>query len=429
VFTWDGREMQFVTDFIWRTALGLRINAQGEAAVVHSEDWVRIRGDQLVPRDGFYDVRITADLWETHYFDHVALLVVDHPGSAEVFVDERFAFPPPAPRVEVMSPRRPVAAALDQDGRDVTDRIRARDQRYVDSFSLTAWQGMAADHYIEIALGNDVPADAPAWLVASGWVYPTDASINVAITQGSLPPLRGLRLDVPDGAGGWVTVDGNLGFPSGKTKTMLIPLHGVFRPGSERRLRLSTNMEIYWDEITWAVALPDAAVDTTRLPPDVAELRYRGFSRSSQAGRRAPDLPDYRTIATGTGVWRDLIGFYTRYGDVRPLNQAVDDRYTIMNAGDEMALQFPVLPGPRPGWTRDFVLIGDGWIKDGDFNSGFSMTVAPLPYHGLSDYATAPGRLEDDPGYRRHPDDWKFFHTRYVTPRGFHRALVPAGDR
>jgi hypothetical protein len=185
-------------------------------------------------------------------------------------------------------------------------------------------------------------------------------------------------------------------------------------------------MEIYWDEITWAAALPDAAVDTTRLLPDAAELRYRGFSHSVQAGRRAPDLPDYGTIATGTGVWRDLIGFYTRYGDVRPLNQAVDDRYTIMNAGDELALRFPALPAPRAGWTRDFVLIGDGWIKDGDFNSGFSMTVAPLPYHGLSNYATAPARLEDDPGYRRHPDDWRLFHTRYVTPREFHRALVPA---
>jgi FG-GAP-like repeat/Tetratricopeptide repeat len=429
VFTFDGQGMRFVTDFIWRTALGLRINAQGEAAVIHSEDWIKIRGDQLAPRDGFYNVSITAELWETHYFDHVALMVVDHPESIEVFVDERFKLPAPAPALHAMRPPRPVAWARDQAGRDVTDLIRARDQRYVDTFALSPYQGVAADHYLEVALGDEVPAEGPVWLVAFGWVYPTDASINVAISQGDHPVLHGLALDVPDGKGGWTTVDDNLGFPSGKTKTMLIPLQHVFRPGTERRLRLRTNMEVYWDQIAWAAGLPDAPVTTRRLLPDSAELRYRGFSHSSQAGRRAPDLPDYDRIATGAQVWRDLVGFYTRFGDVRPLNEAVDDRYTIMNAGDELALRFPAPPPPERGWTRDFVLIGDGWIKDGDYNSGFSMTVAPLPYHGLSDYSRPPGKLEDDPGYRRHPEDWKVFHTRYVTPRDFHRALVPEPDR
>ena len=100
VFAWDGTRMGFVTDFLWRSPLGLRINAQDTAGVTQTEDWVRSRGDQLVPRDGVYDVRITAELWETHFFDHVSLLVVDHPADTEVFVDERF------------SPRTPPALAV-----------------------------------------------------------------------------------------------------------------------------------------------------------------------------------------------------------------------------------------------------------------------------------------------------------------------------
>jgi hypothetical protein len=76
VFAYDGQAVNFVTDFLWRSPLGLRINAQDTAGVTQTEDWVRIRGDQLAPRDGRYDVRITAELWETHYFDHVSLLVV-----------------------------------------------------------------------------------------------------------------------------------------------------------------------------------------------------------------------------------------------------------------------------------------------------------------------------------------------------------------
>src|SRR5690606_39825672 len=67
-----------------------RSNAADTAGVTQTEDWIRIGGDQLAPRNGVYDVRITAELWETHYIDHVALMVVDHPADVEVFVDERF---------------------------------------------------------------------------------------------------------------------------------------------------------------------------------------------------------------------------------------------------------------------------------------------------------------------------------------------------
>lgn len=428
VFTFDGQGMQFVTDFLWRTALGLRINAQGAAAVIHGEDWIKIRGDQLAPRDGFYDVRITAELWETHFLDHVALMVVDHPTGTEVFVDERFTLPAPAPALHATGPLRPVARAWDHAGRDVTALVRELDGRFLDTFALGPYQGIAAEHYVELALGDDVPAEGPLRLVASGWVYPTDASINVAASQGDHGGPHGVRLEVPDGAGGWATVEADLGFPAGKTKTMLIDLQDVFRPGTPRRVRLRTNMEVYWDRIAWAVARPTVPLTTRRLLPDTAQLRYRGFSEVAPAGRTAPELPAYGRLAGTAPQWRDLVGFYTRFGDVRPLNHAVDDRYTIMNAGDELVLRFPAVPPPRAGWTRDFVLIGDGWVKDGDYNTGFSTTVLPLPYHGLSDYARPPGRLQDDPAYGRHPEDWQVFHTRYVTSRNFHRALVPQRD-
>ena len=426
VFTSDGRAMRFVTDFLWRTALGLRINAQGGAAVIHSEDWIRIRGDQLAPRDGFYDVRITAELWETHFFDHVALLVVDHPAGTEAFADERFTLPAPTPAVHLTGPLHPVAGARDHRGRDVMALVRETDGRYVDGFALGPYQGVAEEHYVEVALGDDVPDRGPLWLVAAGWVYPTDASINVATTQGDHPRPHGVRVEVPDGRGGgaWHTVAPDFGFPAGKTKTMLIPLEHAFRPGAPRRVRLSTNMEVYWDRIAWAVGRPDASFTAQRLLPATAELRYRGFSAVTQTGRRAPELPSYGEVESVVPRWRDLEGYYTRYGDVRPLNEAVDDRYVIMNAGDELAFRFPAPAPPPPGWTRDFVLIGDGWVKDGDYNTGFSATVLPLPYHGLTDYGRAPGRLEDDPAFRLHPEDWKTFHTRYVTPRSFQRALV-----
>jgi hypothetical protein len=100
-----------------------------------------------------------------------------------------------------------------------------------------------------------------------------------------------------------------------------------------------------------------------------------------------------------------------------------------MNAGDELTFRFPQQPPPRAGWLRDYVLIGDGWIKDGDYNSTFSKTVQPLPHHARQEYITAPGRLEDEWVYKKYPEDWQKYHTRYVTPAVFLNALRPRRDQ
>jgi hypothetical protein len=109
------------------------------------------------------------------------------------------------------------------------------------------------------------------------------------------------------------------------------------------------------------------------------------------------------------------------------LLEKVDDRMVIVNAGDELRLRFAALPRPPEGWVRDYVMVGDGWIKDGDLNSTFSKTVLPLPYHGMKDYTLVPRRLEDDPAYKRHAADWQTYHTRYVTPEHFLQALRANG--
>jgi hypothetical protein len=260
-------------------------------------------------------------------------------------------------------------------------------------------------------------------LLASGWIRPTDSSINVAISQGRHAPPQSLHLEVPDGQGGWVVAKTDLGFPAGKTKTIVIDLQGIWRPGTPRLVRLRTNMEIYWDALAWAPALPDTELKTQRLSLHTATLRYRGFSTVHAADRSSPELPQYHVLEGTAPRWRDLIGYYTRFGDVRDLLQAVDDRYVIMNAGDELVLRFVTPPPPPAGWRRDFVLIGDGWVKDGDYNTTFSTTVLPLPAHDQPDYTTPPGHLEDDPVYRRHAHDWQRYHTRYITPQHFHEAL------
>src|SRR5690606_8310941 len=137
----------------------------------------------------------------------------------------------------------------------------------------------------------------------------------------------------------------------------------------QRRFRLRTNLEIYWDRLAWAAVRPAAEMRMTAADTLGAELRYRGFSELGAPERRRPDLPDYDRLAGAGPRWRDLEGYYTRFGDVRELLAGIDDRYVIMNAGDEIVLRFAAPPPPPEGWRRDFVLVGDGWVKDGDFNT------------------------------------------------------------
>ena len=61
------------------------------------------------------------------------------------------------------------------------------------------------------------------------------------------------------------------------------------------------------------------------------------------------------------------------------------------------ALAYPEASPPPPGFVRDFVLVGDGWEKDGDYNTVASRTVLPLPTHRSGKYVQGTGPLEDDP--------------------------------
>ena len=66
------------------------------------------------------------------------------------------------------------------------------------------------------------------YLFLNGWIFPTDASINVALSQSSdlkvIPPL----IQVINKKGEWETVIENLGFPMGKDKTVIADLSGKF---------------------------------------------------------------------------------------------------------------------------------------------------------------------------------------------------------
>ncbi|KAA5543152.1 hypothetical protein FYK55_12785 [Roseiconus nitratireducens] len=422
VFAYDGAQFQFVKDFLWRSPLGLRINAQDTAGITQTEDWIRIPGNLLASVEGRYLIRITAELWETHFFDHVHLLAVDFPDDARAFVDERFIpASMPRQRVALVTAPKPLHNVLDHKLRTLDERLKSNDGEYADTFELGEFQGIAEDHWVQFDLPPEVSGDRDVVIVGHGWIYPTDSSLNVAIAQGLATRPYGLILEQQGQDGRWKLIQNDLGFPAGKGKDVLIAIPPESIKAS-RRYRLRTNMEVHWDSLRWSYLRDDIRPKITELDTVTSELRYRGYSRLLPVHRRRPDTPIYE-IETAQPRWLDLEGFHTRHGDIGELTGAVDDRYAIVNAGDELVFEFAAIAPPPTGWRRDFVLVGDGWVKDGDFNTAFSKFVRPLPSHDSPQYRGPLRPLMQDPVHQKHQSDWKKFHTRYVTPKHFYQQL------
>ncbi len=436
LYAWDGKEFEFVKDIMWRSALGMPLGIMGEdkttkyASSAPSVDYIKIPGNMLRPRDNKYEIRITDELWESIYFDKVRLIAVDHPDSVDIFVDERF-MPSPLPGYklyETTEQRLPVAAT-DDDGEDLLPLLSRKDDKYVSNMTPTQYQGIMEMHDLILTLGK-VDKNKRLVLFLNGWIFPSDASINAAIAQSGKIKLVSPYLQVMDPSGHWITIDKNLSFPMGKDKTIVEDLTGRI-PASVTtvKLRIRTNMQIYWDHIFYTNSNTDVPVRTTEMQASSARLHYRGFSRPyRKGGRYGPHWFDYSQVTTGQ-KWRDLTGTYTRYGDVLPLLTEADDKYIIKNAGDETIIDFDAgsLPALPASWKRDFLIHSVGWVKDGDLNTATGQTVAPLPFHAMKSYPY--GANESYPADKAHQDYLKQYNTRKVTTRDFRRVLATQHKR
>ncbi len=420
VYTWDGKGFRFVTDAMWRSALGMPLGLMGGnsafAPAGASQEYVRISGDALKPRDGRYVLQFTEELWETAYADEVKLLAVDHPDSVDVFVDERFVPPGPVKLQPVQVARRylPVSAR-DERGNDVLAALRENDDVYVSNLTPTRYQGVVEPHDLVMDLGE--AAGRPgSFLFLRGWIYPTDASINVALSQQPSINLAPPSVEVRDAKGQWRTAIASIGFPSGKDKTIIVDLAGKF-PTADHHVRIRTSMQIYWDQAFVAPALTSGLAKITTLTPVSADLHARGFSRTyRKGGRYGPYWFAYDEV-TKESPWRPITGDYTRFGDVLPLLRSSDDMFVVMAPGDEATIEFDASSAKAlpPGWKRDFLLYTDGWIKDSDLNTAFGTTVGPLPFHGVKAYpGTAGDAYPTDPQRQRYLRE---YNTRVVNKR------------
>lgn len=452
LYAWDGEKISFVTDLLWGAPLGMPL-ADGVWNGYDPDELVRVDG--ATPRDGFYDLRITEELWEAAYIDRVRLWVVDHPRDVDVasnlrIVPGRGHIGRPADEVVASTAVRPVVRATDGRGRDVTERVRARDEVYADGYERSRFQGHAAEPWtFTFDLGEAPGKPVRLWL--DGWVFPADASLNLAIAQavehGDLEMvLTRLEVETPEG---WRTLLDPMGFPPGKTKTMVVDTPPL--PARARRLRIVTTRWLHWDRVAWSTDLRrvepvgdrasaggaaqdggrrgGGAILRARLGPAGADLSYRGFSAPTRTSPNGPHLFDYQRAGTES-PWLPFPGRYTRLGDVRELLLAVDDRQVVIGPGDEIRVLFDArdLPPPAPGHVRTVFLESFGWDKDADRNTWRADSNLPLPFQAMSGYPFAPGEsYPGTPELDAYRAEWL---TRVVGPETpFSPVAKPASGR
>jgi hypothetical protein len=417
LFTWDGERFAYVTDFLGVGGLGFFIEPGVYAPPDPTED-VRIPPGLIAPRDGHYLMRVAEPLEEVTYLDDLHLVVHDHPKEWEVHPDERFAseapFPTGAPYA--IAEKVFVREARDDTGRDQTGALRAVDRDYVIPPVDRRFIGFAHDHYIELDFTGRVPKVTDGKrlvLFLHGWVEYTYSHVNFAAWQageGMRPP----QIEVPDGKGGWRVAIKDAGFPAGLPRMMTVDVTDLAL-ADVGRLRIRTNMEIFWDQAFLAVTESMGRVQRHRLDPSKAVLRFLGYPREYSPDGRVPTCYDYDRIEPGL-PYKILSGAYTRYGDVRALLAAADDQYVIIGRGEEIELEFDArqLPALPEGYARTLVLHTEGWCKDMDLYTAFPDTVEPLPFRAMKNYPpkAAP---PDTPAWR----DWQAkWNTRVVRDEG-----------
>jgi tetratricopeptide (TPR) repeat protein len=402
IFTWNGERFEFITDVLGVAPLGAS-SADGEYFPVDHDEYVSIRGESLKPREGQYEIRVTEELREVSYIDQLKLIALDHPAAIDIVTNEKFKSPPfPEFRLFGIDRRVYPISARDSRGNDVRAALLKKDQVYPDSFQRDH-AGVAEVHSLDLDFGSVAPENH-AVLILNGWVDWADGSTFLAASQ-THHDLVFPYLQVRDAAGNWKTVVEDMGMPSGKPKPMAVDLAGKFLSAS-RKVRIVTNLCVYWDEIFLVENNAAPPAKMTTLPIAAADLHFRGFSKATiHPERKQPEMFDYQTVSL-TSMWNPTPGKYTRYGAVETLLAEVDDRMVVMGSGDEIRMRFngAGLPPVPIGWKRDFLLLVDGWAKDADANTAFSQSVLPLPFHGMSRYPY--------PGNESFPDD--LAHADYV---------------
>ncbi len=423
LFVWDGERYKLVGDMLGAGVVGHWVGPN-QRDIPRPTEYIKIDRKAIREKDGKLSFRFMEPLEEAVYLDQVKVIAVDHAADFEVYPNEYFASNPPYPtfKVVVSHDARPPAAAHDEHGHNVLPDLLAH--RYFGDFGLTQFSGFAKWHTLELDLGEPY-AGGPLWLLLHGEVEYCSANSMYAAAQAGVESIAPY-VEALDANGKWIRAIDDMGFPAGGPRTMTADLTGKL-PSGTRRIRISTNLQIYWNSILIDRINQNQDVRLTPVPLARADLRFHGFPLKIEGAPPGNVMYVYEKTSP-TGPYTRPAGSYTRYGDVLPLVTALDDRLVVFGSGDEVALDFDPsnLPALPNGWVRDYFFVANGYEKDMDFYAYDFNSVDPLPFRDMVAYPYPADKsfpLDD-----AHLNYILEYNTRYLSgnePRGYRFDYPP----
>jgi hypothetical protein len=422
VFSFDGDRYLYETSIGGAALFGNKTHLTKEPKKIDFAPlWVRLDRARVdfAGGAGSLSTKVLAAEDEIVYYDDTSLMVVEHAPGYEVLSSSSIqwnilARPDPGELYAVRTQGlRPPERASWMQKVDVTAALATLDD-------VAVAHDLAVANYYDLDFGSIVDA-AHARLVIEGWKVKRLRGLGADV---KIEPPR-LEVRQPDGS--WKKALA-LSTPRGDRKAIAFDLSAVAWPTGRYEMRLFTGThesgQAMWyldrvrlmEEPTVPVAAQEILASRATLrfvgPPSVEDEKNNAHPVLATDDGRGALLPEERT-------W----GRFTRYGDVRDLLRAPDDRMVVMRRGDGIELAFDGIPRPAPGRVHTYFLRADVVFKPRrcvGCERAMPITdhVEPMPFHGMGHYPyAAPKHFPDDEAHRRYLDEYNTREYREGDPR------------
>ena len=382
VFVWNGECYEFVADILGAGGIGFNLG-KGEYYQPRPSESLLIRGERIVPKDGRIAIKLGEPMEEICYFDAVRLVEYQVPPQWEMALDERFGGTDPQPTGKPFWFRKELLPEYVENDRqqDVTstvvtsDRVAApldpSDRRFV---------GHTNPYTLTLRFAEPLEILANPVLLFDGWVEYAYSQTAFAAWQAGITYQEPI-VEAKGADGRWHQLLDRFGYMAGTSRRASVKLPCEKIPEGAAEIRISSNMQIYWDRISIVDAVAEVEFVRHELALQHARVADVGFS-SRRLFEQRFTIYDYADRPP-MGDARHPRGFYTALGEATELVERTDNALAIIGPGEELHLEFSSAASElQTDWRRYYVLEADGWCKDSDSFTQYSRTVDPLPTRG-----------------------------------------------
>jgi len=416
MYIWNGTGYSYVTDVSNPGWLGYlsHINADGTIVAGGGSpfDYVKIDPTQFAAKDGAFDITLAQQWDELFYLDQAYIMVVDHPAGTDVHTTlTNYLNQGETGKIytvdddALLSP----VSAVNEKNQDVLEQLLTRDGWYtpgINGIETTEWDDIQTN-VLTLDLGDLTNAEGIKLIITAmvDWgladtYYDYLDMFKTAAANGELPDgteiMPAPYMEILAANGTWILApqERQIPIPSDyNARTFAVDLAGLFpNDVTEYKVRFTNFWNVTYDYI---------GIDTTAEQPISTQIL-----RPTQA-----TLGQWwnETDSTSTGA-------FTRYGDVTALMQDADDMFVVGRQCDSVNMQFSTanLEDLEDGMVRDYIFVVACWFKDppGHWGYGFTWTVDPMPFLGMTGYPYTDA--EHYPTDEAHLEYLRTYNTRII---------------